>query len=81
MSGLESLTERRSNFTVSLPKKMEVRPLGSQGLSSPAQGYGCMGLTWAYAPSAEPAEVERTAEEAIAKALSLGINHLDTACV
>lgn len=40
-----------------------------------------MGLTWAYAPSAEPAEVERTAEEAIAKALSLGINHLDTACV
>lgn len=52
-----------------------IRPLGSQGARSPAQGFGCMGLSAFYTANAV------SEEEGIAvinRALDLGVTHLDT---
>jgi aryl-alcohol dehydrogenase-like predicted oxidoreductase len=56
---------------------MQTRPLGSTGLLSSALGLGCMGMSYAY-DSAETEDPAR-ARDALAAALELGINHLDTA--
>ncbi|MCU0975454.1 MAG: aldo/keto reductase [Steroidobacteraceae bacterium] len=53
---------------------MQVRSLGTQGLSASALGLGCMGMSWAYG---EPDE--RESVETIRRALDLGITFFDTA--
>jgi aryl-alcohol dehydrogenase-like predicted oxidoreductase len=53
---------------------MELRTLGSQGLTVSAQGLGCMGMSEFYG-SADEAEAVAT----IHHALDLGVNLLDTA--
>ncbi|MFE0134657.1 aldo/keto reductase [Streptomyces sp. NPDC059037] len=53
---------------------MEQRTLGKAGLRVPAQGLGCMGMTFGYGTSDE-AEAVRT----VHRALDLGVNLLDTA--
>jgi aryl-alcohol dehydrogenase-like predicted oxidoreductase len=53
---------------------MEHRQLGTSGLTVPALGLGCMGMTWAYGAS--------DADESIAtlhRAIELGITFFDTA--
>jgi len=52
-----------------------VRPLGSQGLTSSAQGLGCMGMTFGYKDKDwDQAEGARV----INAALQAGVTHLDT---
>ena len=54
---------------------MELRRLGSQGLSVSALGLGCMGMTWAYSGGGDAAEAEATLLEAV----DAGVTLLDTA--
>jgi aryl-alcohol dehydrogenase-like predicted oxidoreductase len=53
---------------------MEQRTLGTSGLTVPALGLGCMGMTWAYG-SADADESIAT----IQRAIELGITFFDTA--
>src|SRR5437762_13594034 len=53
---------------------MNKRTLGQQGLSVPALGLGCMGMSWAYGPS-DSDEVIRV----LHRSLDLGMNFWDTA--
>src|SRR5918996_982825 len=53
---------------------MQQRPLGNQGLSTSAQGLGCMGMSQVYG---EPDDDESIAT--IHRALDLGVSLLDTA--
>jgi aryl-alcohol dehydrogenase-like predicted oxidoreductase len=53
---------------------MQQRALGSQGLSVPEQGLGCMGMSFAYT-GGDDDESAAT----IRRALELGVTHLDTA--
>src|SRR5438874_1034985 len=53
---------------------MQIRQLGEQGLSVPALGLGCMGMSWAYGPT--------DSDEAIRvlhRSLDVGMNFWDTA--
>jgi aryl-alcohol dehydrogenase-like predicted oxidoreductase len=54
---------------------MEQRRLGTQGLTVSALGYGCMGMSWAYTGSGDPAEAEATLLEAV----DSGVTLIDTA--
>jgi aryl-alcohol dehydrogenase-like predicted oxidoreductase len=54
---------------------MEERRLGSQGLSVAPLGLGCMGMSFAYANGASPAECEATLLEAV----DSGVTLFDTA--
>ena len=53
---------------------MELRKLGTQGLTVSAMGLGCMGMTFAYGAGDEGEGIAT-----IHRALDLGINFLDTA--
>jgi aryl-alcohol dehydrogenase-like predicted oxidoreductase len=54
---------------------VEVRAMGSQGMKSSMQGYGCMGLTAFYGkPLADEAAVA-----VMERAYELGVTHFDTA--
>src|ERR1035438_1859199 len=53
---------------------MYKRQLGTQGLSVPAIGLGCMGMSEFYGPGDEAESIAT-----IHRALDLGINFLDTA--
>jgi aryl-alcohol dehydrogenase-like predicted oxidoreductase len=53
---------------------MDRRRLGSQGFEVPAEGLGCMGMTWAYGGG----DAE-SGSETIQRALELGVTFLDTA--
>jgi aryl-alcohol dehydrogenase-like predicted oxidoreductase len=50
------------------------RPLGSQGLSVPSIGLGCMGMSQSYGPA-----VESESLATLHRALELGCNFFDTA--
>ncbi|HEY6779634.1 MAG TPA: aldo/keto reductase, partial [Thermoleophilaceae bacterium] len=52
------------------------RTLGSDGPVVGAVGLGCMGMTWAYAPSDRD---EQSSIEVIHRALDLGVTLIDTA--
>ena len=54
---------------------MQQRILGRQGLEVSALGLGCMGMTFAYSGSADPAECEATLLEAVDR----GVTLIDTA--
>ena len=54
---------------------METRSLGRQGLATSPLGFGCMGLSWAYAGGGDAAESEATLMEAV----ECGITLFDTA--
>jgi aryl-alcohol dehydrogenase-like predicted oxidoreductase len=49
--------------------------LGSQGPEVSVQGFGCMGISFAYGPTSDPEEARATLE----RAFELGITHFDTA--
>ena len=53
---------------------MQQRPLGTQGLTVSAIGYGCMGISMAYGPSDEQEGIA-----AIRRAHDLGVTFFDTA--
>ncbi len=53
---------------------METRPLGREGLSVPAEGLGCMGMSEFYGPGDEQESMAT-----IHRALDLGVTFLDTA--
>jgi aryl-alcohol dehydrogenase-like predicted oxidoreductase len=53
---------------------IEQRKLGQQGLTVPAMGLGCMGMSWAYGEP-DDAESMRT----LKRSVELGINFWDTA--
>ncbi|CAK0786087.1 hypothetical protein CVIRNUC_009300 [Coccomyxa viridis] len=55
-------------------KKIPQRSLGSQGFQTSAQGLGCMGMSFAYAPFVPDEECVSV----IRRAQELGITHLDT---
>lgn len=54
------------------------RRLGTDGLEVGALGLGCMGMSWAYAPSGRD---DSESEDTIRRALDLGVTLLDTADV
>jgi len=54
---------------------VQQRILGRQGLEVSALGLGCMGMTFAYSGSADPAECEATLLEAVDR----GVTLIDTA--
>jgi aryl-alcohol dehydrogenase-like predicted oxidoreductase len=56
---------------------LEMRQLGTQGLTVSALGLGCMGMSQAYGTAAERDERESIAT--LHRALELGVNFLDTA--
>eukprot|EP00884_Botryococcus_braunii_P022763 jgi/Botrbrau1/9170/Bobra.0236s0003.1 len=60
---------------MALARKIPMRPLGSQGAVSSAQGFGCMGLTAFYTTNSVP---EEEGIAVIHRALQLGVTHLDT---
>lgn len=53
---------------------MQMRHLGTHGLTVSAIGLGCMGMNWAYGPADEAESVAT-----IRRALELGVNFFDTA--
>src|SRR5579863_155490 len=53
---------------------MEIRTIGSQGLSAGAIGLGCMGMSHAYGTGDEPESIAT-----IHRALDRGVTLLDTA--
>jgi aryl-alcohol dehydrogenase-like predicted oxidoreductase len=53
---------------------MEIRPLGSQGITPTMQGLGCMGMTYAYGPGDDDESIAT-----IHRALELGLDFFDTA--
>ncbi len=55
---------------------MEMRELGNTGMAMPALGLGCMGLVGWYGE-----RDDNEARSTVARALDLGMNHLDTAAV
>lgn len=55
---------------------MEQRTLGNTGVAVPAIGLGCMGLVGWYGQ-----RDDREARATVARALDLGVSHLDTAAV
>ncbi|CAL8463588.1 g3122 [Coccomyxa elongata] len=58
--------------------KIPIRPLGSQGLSSSAQGLGCMGMSFAYKSADGSSQSDTESIAVIHRAQELGISHLDT---
>jgi aryl-alcohol dehydrogenase-like predicted oxidoreductase len=54
---------------------MQTRELGRSGLKVSALGLGCMGMSWAYGPGGERAEMIGL----IRAAVDLGVNFFDTA--
>ena len=54
---------------------MKMRTLGTSGLSVSALGLGCMGMSWAYGPAPDKAEMIAL----LRKAVELGVTLFDTA--
>ena len=54
---------------------MKMRTLGNSGLSVSALGLGCMGMSWAYGPAPDKAEMMAL----LRKAVELGVTLFDTA--
>lgn len=54
-----------------------VRKLGNQGLAAPAQGLGCMGMTYSYTTT-EGWGGEQESIATVNRAAELGVNLLDT---
>ena len=54
---------------------MKMRTLGNSGLSVSALGLGCMGMSWAYGPAPDKAEMIAL----LRKAAELGVTFFDTA--
>ena len=54
---------------------MKMRTLGSSGLTVSALGLGCMGMSWAYGPAPDKAEMIAL----LRKAAELGVTFFDTA--
>ena len=54
---------------------MKTRALGTSGLSVSALGLGCMGMSWAYGPAPDKAEMIAL----LRKAVELGVTLFDTA--
>ncbi|EIE27641.1 aldo/keto reductase [Coccomyxa subellipsoidea C-169] len=61
--------------------KVPVRPLGSHGMLSSAQGLGCMGMSWGYTNADRASGSEPESIAVIHRAQELGITHLDTSDV
>jgi aryl-alcohol dehydrogenase-like predicted oxidoreductase len=53
---------------------MQLRKLGNQGLTVPALGLGCMGMSFAYGPSDDEQSLR-----VLQRSLELGVNFWDTA--
>ena len=54
---------------------MKMRTLGNSGLSVSALGLGCMGMSWAYGPAPDKAEMIALLRQAV----ELGVTFFDTA--
>ena len=54
---------------------MKMRTLGNSGLTVSALGLGCMGMSWAYGPAPDKAEMIAL----LRKAVDLGVTFFDTA--
>lgn len=54
---------------------MQMRTLGRSGLEVSALGLGCMGMSWAYGPAPDKAEMIALLRQAV----ELGVNFFDTA--
>ncbi|MGW8376324.1 aldo/keto reductase [Streptomyces sp. ODS28] len=57
--------------------RIRTAPLGAGGPQVGVQGLGCMGMSWAYGPTDDPAEARATLD----RALELGVTLFDTADV
>lgn len=58
--------------------ELPIRPLGSQGLRSSAQGLGCMGMSFGYLDKTGNMGSEQESLATLEEALALGATHLDT---